>query len=92
MNLSFQFLAQASALKVFQDMLGEVDRVDISSDKVARMIICATHGRLREIRKLLVRWVEIGFQKKIPSLTLDDLAKSFEEVIFPEVPKKLTME
>lgn len=81
-------LQARSALKVFHGLLGDVDRLDITSEKVANLILFATHGRLREIRKLLVRWVEIGFQKRKPSLTLCELAKAFAEVIYPEVPEQ----
>ena len=76
-----------SGLKVFSAMLGDVDRVDITSEEVTHLVIFATHGRLREIRKLLVRWVELGFRKKSPSLTQKDLAQAFVEVIFPDAPK-----
>lgn len=68
-------------------MLGDVDRVDITSEQITRLIVFATHGRLREIRKLLVRWVELGFRKKSPSLTQKDLAQAFVEVIFPDAPQ-----
>lgn len=70
-------------------MLGDVDRVDITSEQITRLIVFATHGRLREIRKLLVRWVELGFRKKSPSLTQKDLAQAFVEVIFPDAPPRL---
>lgn len=76
-----------SALKVFSDLLGSADRLDITSQEITQLVIFGTHGRLREIRKLLVRWVEIGFRKKSPSLTQKDLAQAFVEVIFPDAPK-----
>lgn len=76
-----------SALRAFHNLLDDVDRIDISSEAIARLVVFGTHGRLREIRKLLVRWVEIGFQKKRVSLTLSDLGIAFGQVIFPGVPK-----
>lgn len=80
-------LRARSALKVFHDLLGDVDKLDISTETIARLVIFATHGRLREIRKLLIRWAEIGFRKSKPSLGINDLARAFDEVIFPETPK-----
>lgn len=76
-----------AALRSFHQLLANVDRVDISSEPLSNFVIFGTHGRLREIRKLLVRWVEIGFQKSRVTLTLEDLAKAFAQVIYPGVPK-----
>ncbi|CAM8649786.1 TIGR02928, orc1/cdc6 family replication initiation protein [Comamonadaceae bacterium] len=81
-------LRTRSALKVFESLMGEIDRINISDEALASKMIFATHGRLREIRKLLVRWAEIGYRKKTPSLTLKDLAQAFSEVIFPDAPKQ----
>ena len=81
-------LRTRSALKVFDTLMGNIDHIDISNETLASKMIFATHGRLREIRKLLVRWAEIGYRKETPSLTLKDLAQAFSEVIFPETPKE----
>lgn len=74
------------ALKAFQTHLAGVDSVDLTSESLANAFAFATGGRLRAIRRLLIRAVEIGFRAPMPKIDLQVLFKAFEEVIYPEAP------
>ncbi|WP_425218883.1 TniB family NTP-binding protein [Ralstonia solanacearum] len=71
-----------SVLLSFQRLLGEIPSVDLSHRTIARAFVFATGGRLREIRKLLIRAVELAFERPSPQLTAADLSRAFETVIY----------
>ena len=71
-----------SVLLSFQKLLDGIRSVDLSHPTVARSIVFATGGRLREIRKLLIRAVELAFERSVPQLTTADLSRAFETVIY----------
>lgn len=75
-----------SALKVFKGYLRDIPSIDISGTVVTRLFAFATDGRLRDIRRLLVRAVELAFEQPEPRLTDIVLAESFRTVIYPNSP------
>ena len=76
-----------AALREFGKLLG-VDAIDLTDRETARKIIYATQGRLRPLRRLLVRAVDVGFLSTKPKIDLPVLAKAFEEVIYAGAPPK----
>jgi Cdc6-like AAA superfamily ATPase len=68
--------------------LRDVPALDISSDTMARKFAFATDGRLRDIRRLLVRAVELTSRGSQPRLTDGILAEAFRAVIYPGAPDK----
>ena len=78
--------ALRAALKVFQTNLKGIDCVDFSSPAASKALGLATEGRLRAIRRLLIRAVEIGLKRSTPKIDMDVLAQAFLEVIYPDAP------
>lgn len=74
------------ALLAFETLLGSLPRIPLSEEKMAQSIVYATDGRLREIRRLLVRAVELAFAKAEPKLTETELSNAFTSVIFRNAP------
>lgn len=75
-----------SALKVFKGYLRDLPTIDISGADMARLFAFATDGRLRDIRRLLVRAVELACEMPNAKLTSAVLAESFRAVIYPGSP------
>ncbi|WP_321960068.1 TniB family NTP-binding protein [Paraburkholderia sp. J7] len=69
-----------------KEYLREVPTIDISSATMARKFAFATDGRLRDIRRLLVRAVELSYQESEPRLTEGILSDAFRTVIHPGAP------
>jgi hypothetical protein len=78
----------ASAMGVFKVALGDLDCIDLSSEKNAWRMAMATAGRLRGMRRLMVRAVEAAFEEKDPKIDLQVLAHAFEKVIYVNCPPK----
>lgn len=76
-----------ATLKAFATLLEGVPTIDLTSSTVAPLMIFATGGRLRPLRKLLVRAVEIAFKAKDLKIDLAVLAGAFEQVIYAEAPR-----
>lgn len=76
------------ALSAFKKYLGELPALDISSATMARQFAFATDGRLRDIRRLLVRAVELAYRETQPRLTDGILAEAFRTVIYPGASDK----
>ena len=76
-----------AALTSFASLLEGVDSVDLTSSTMARLIVFATGGRLRQLRRILVRAVELAFECSPPRLDIGTLARAFVMVIFPSAPK-----
>ena len=76
----------SAALGVFKQLLEGVPAVDITNLKHSRAIAFATNGRLRAIRRLFVRSVQIAYRLPSPQITAKVLAQAFLEVIFPGAP------
>ncbi|MCX4164585.1 MULTISPECIES: TniB family NTP-binding protein [Paraburkholderia] len=77
-----------SVLKVFKGYLRDLPTIDISGAAIARLFAFATDGRLRDIQRLLVRAVELAYERPSPGLTDAILAESFRRVIYPGSPDK----
>lgn len=77
-----------SVLLSFQMLLGDLPSIDLSHPTVARAFVFATGGRLREIRKLLVRAVELAFERPEPKLTISELFRAFRTVIYQDAPNE----
>ncbi|GAB2871629.1 hypothetical protein GCM10027093_04080 [Paraburkholderia jirisanensis] len=75
-----------SALKHFKSCMRDLPTIDISGAAIARLFAFATDGRLREIRKLLVRAVELAYETPDPRLTDMVLAEAFRTVIYAGAP------
>jgi len=76
----------SAALQVFQAHLTAVDAVDLTSPALLKSMAFATGGRLRAIRRLLVRAVEIGVCAASPKVDVGALSKAFAEVIYSDAP------
>lgn len=75
-----------SALKRFKSYMGDLPTIDISGAAIARLFAFATDGRLRDIRRLLVRAVELAYEMSDPRLTDVVLAEAFRSVIYAGSP------
>ncbi|WP_227243271.1 TniB family NTP-binding protein [Paraburkholderia caribensis] len=75
-----------SALKAFKGYFRDLPTVDISGKDIARLFAFATDGRLRDIRRLLVRAVQLAYEQSVPGLTVAVLAQAFRAVIYPGSP------
>ncbi|WP_106302924.1 TniB family NTP-binding protein [Paraburkholderia sp. BL18I3N2] len=75
-----------SVLKAFKGYLRELPTIDLSEAAIARLFTFATDGRLRAIRSLLVRAVELAYEQPVPRLTGAVLAEAFRTVIYPGSP------
>jgi signal transduction histidine kinase len=75
-----------SALNVFKGYLQDLPTLDISGKTIVRLFAFATDGRLRDIRRLLARSVELAFEQPDPRLTDLVLAEAFRTVIYPGSP------
>jgi Cdc6-like AAA superfamily ATPase len=71
-----------AVLQSFAKLLVGLPSIELTSQKMIRAFAFATGGRLRELRKLLVRAVEIACQEPTPRLTRGVLALAFEKVIY----------
>jgi len=75
-----------SVLKVYKGYLRQLPTVDIASGAFAQLMAFATDGRLRDIRRLLVRAVELAYEQQSPRLTDLVLGEAFRAVIYPGSP------
>ena len=75
-----------SALNVFKGYLRELPTIDLSGAAITRLFVFATDGRLRALRSLLVRAVELAYEHPDPRLTVAVLAEAFRTVIYPGSP------
>lgn len=73
-------------LKTLESLLAPMPSIELHHQKTAPMIAFATNGRMRSIRQLLVRAVEVAGRAPKQKLTLDALQVAFLEVIFPKAP------
>ena len=72
----------AVVMEAFEAMLEGIGHIDLKSAEVLRTLAFATAGRLRNIRKLMVRSVELASREAVPDIGLSVLEKAFLEVIF----------
>lgn len=74
-------------VETFQDLLHGLKVVDLTDEKYLKAIVFASAGRLRDIRRLLVRSVEIAQKEQCLTITRSTLAQAFLEVIYPGAKK-----
>jgi hypothetical protein len=72
----------AVVMEAFEAMLEGIDHIDLKSEEVLRTLAFATAGRLRNIRKMMVRSVELVSKRPGSRIDLGILEKAFLEVIF----------
>ncbi len=75
-----------SVLGTFRALMEGVPCIDITEEAHARAIAFATAGRLRDIRRLLVRAVEVAVNQPRLVITRSTLAKAFLQVIWRDAP------
>lgn len=75
-----------SVLGAFLGLMKSIPCIDITEEAHARRMAFATAGRLRDVRRLLVRAVEIASAQPRFAITRATLAKSFLQVIYPKAP------
>lgn len=76
-----------AVLRTFQKLLADVDCVELASPTINTAIAHATAGRLRALRRLLVRAVAIGLDGEKPRIDVAVLAKAFESALYKGAPK-----
>jgi Cdc6-like AAA superfamily ATPase len=75
-----------SVLGAFRALMEGVSGIDITDEAHAKSIAFATAGRLRDIRRLLVRAVELAEKQSRFVITRSTLARAFLEVIYRGAP------
>ncbi len=70
-------------MKAFKGLIPELLKVDISGSELTHRFAFASAGRLREIRRLLVRVVELAYRNSSGQATLQTFAAAFKEIIYP---------
>lgn len=71
-----------SVLGTFLGLMQGIPCIDLTDETHARSMAFATAGRLRDIRRLLVRAVEIAAQQSPAAITRATLSSAFLEVIY----------
>jgi len=77
-----------SVLGAFYSLMNGVPCIDITEEAHARSIAFATAGRLRDVRRLLVRAVEIAAKQPRLEITRSTLDQAFLQVIYRDAPDK----
>lgn len=75
-----------TALLSFNQLLEGIDRIRLAEPENARRFAFATGGRLRRIRRLLVKSVQVAAEMPKPKIDLPVLAQVFREHIFKGAP------
>lgn len=75
-----------SVLKSFATLMDGLPTIDLSHKTMARRMAFATDGRLRDIRSLLVRAVQLAFDQPSAQITMPILANAFRQVIYSNGP------
>ena len=74
------------ALRAFKKMMTSIDTFDFDDVQHVKTFGYATGGRLRAIRRLLIRAAEIACREEAPKLSWETMSQAFTEVIFPGCP------
>jgi len=77
-----------SALKTFSKLMPGIPCVNLTTEATAKSILYATAGRLRDIRNLLVRSVELAFKNSKVEITQEILSQAFTQVIYVNAPRE----
>lgn len=75
-------------LKAYGQLLSDLQVLDLTEPEAAKQMAFATGGRLRDIRKLLVRAVELAEADKTLEISKATLRRAFELVIYEEAPEE----
>jgi len=75
-----------SVLGAFLSLMKGVACIDITEEAHAKSIAFATAGRLRDVRRLLVRALEIAASQPRFAITRSTLALAFRQVIYRDAP------
>jgi len=67
-------------------MIKDIPKVDLVKGDIPQLMAFATAGRLRDIRRLVVRTVELAFGEPSPKITIQTLETAFRQVIYPDAP------
>lgn len=76
----------AVALKAFDGLLQDVERINLTDEQAAKSFAFATAGRLRNLRQLLVKAVQIASKLDRPRIDYAVLAEAFRTTVFPRAP------
>lgn len=71
-----------AVMEAFETVLDGVRHIDLKTDAMLTKLAFATGGRLRNIRRLLVRSVELASAERGFSITEDTIERAFLQVIF----------
>lgn len=75
-----------SVLKAYGQLMSDLQVIDLANPKTARLMAFATGGRLRDVRKLLVRAVELAEADQTLVIDYETLRRAFEQVIYEKAP------
>jgi len=75
-----------NVLKSYETMASAYVKIDFSSVKMARRMIFATAGRMREIRRLIFRVVKLACKTNPPRASMATFSEAFRQVIYPGAP------
>lgn len=78
----------AGVLKTYGKLMSGLQVIDLEATETARLMACATGGRLRDIRKLLVRAVELAEVDQTLMIDREMLRRAFEQVIYEKAPEE----
>lgn len=77
-----------SVLGSFLGLMSGLTCLDLTEEEHAKSMAFATAGRLRDIRRLLVRAVEIAAKQTRFAITRSTLEEAFLQVIYRDAPEK----
>lgn len=75
-------------LRTYGQLMSGLQVIDLKATETARLMAFATGGRLRDIRKLLVRAVELAEADQTPVIDRNTLRRAFEQVIYEKAPEE----
>lgn len=78
----------SAVLATFTKMMAGVEVVDLTKGDLPKQMLFATNGYLRDIRRLLVRAVELAFRDGSLKIKLSTLEEAFRQVIYIDAPKE----
>ncbi|RZT05356.1 TniB protein [Duganella sp. CF402] len=73
-------------LATFTKMMAGVEVIKLTSGDLPKKMLFATNGYLRDLRRLLVRAVEIAFRDGSQKIRLSTLEEAFRQVVYADAP------
>jgi len=77
-----------AVLTTFTNMMAGVEVISLTSGDLPKKMLFATNGYLRDIRRLLVRAVELAFRDGSLKIKLSTLEEAFRQVIYAGAPNE----